>query len=408
MSHIAPFFGQGDHLRALNADGLYIETEHGLLKDFNGGGYWTVPLGHRNHQLVSSADLGTWADLFNYETGACEAYAQALAGLVPFQKLLFGCSGSSVADAALRMVFQIARQENRQGSRILTLKRSYHGSTGLTLACSGLNYKKWTPGADKLAFVWDDEAALRRHGGDIEAALNEIPWEDICGFIFEPVRAVGGLRQVNFELLEALLEQCQQAGVVTVADEITTGVFRCGELAWSSRCGVLPDIVLLGKAITNGIFPLAVALISRSTWDRLDNSSTPVRDRYQWGETYAGHPSAVAVANRVLGYLSDPGIHVNRKSLLSILQERTPPLRSNRGVADVLLPADMLAVGIKFRNPKNAYVLERMMRERGYRLGVESNVLLVVPMFVSREMDLHDLIDGLAASLAVLDEKEVE
>lgn len=209
---------------------------------------------------------------------------ERMASLAPGRRLVASCSGSEAVDNALKIARLVT---GRAG--VIRFEGAYHGSgTGASLATG--NY------VPHLAPLWPDahvlDLPLPGTPGAIEraeAAIRE--FEEAGALVFESVLTNMGCRTVGEDYLNMLARVCDEFGIVTIADEIGTGMNRLGHF-FSALAPDLgrpePDIVVTAKALTNGLYPLSLCLVRERLAIHVEES--------MFASTYAAMPSGCAAA----------------------------------------------------------------------------------------------------------------
>jgi len=288
----------------------------------NGG---TFNFGHRHPELVAA--LHEAADLFDIGNHHFASVPRArlgekLAQLTPgdLQYSVFAASGSEANDVAIKTA---RRATGRR--KIVSLVGSYHGHTGLCLAAGDVKNAAYfhSEGASSefVQVPFNDLASMKAalSGGDVAAVLLEtIP--ATSGF---PLPAPGYLPEVR-----AL---CDEHGALLVADEVQTGLGRTGHMWAIEGYGVVPDILVTGKGLSGGLYPIAAAVLSARVAEWLFDNG--------WGHvsTFGGSEIGCHVALRALEILERPGVIENAVAMserlgagLEGLRERHPLLAGVR------------------------------------------------------------------------------
>lgn len=207
--------------------------------------------------------------------------------LAPGYVMFSSCTGAEAVDNALK----IARMATGRPG-VLTLDGSYHGSsTGAAMASSeevphlevlGLNaFRVSIPGPANDA----DLEVLRR-------LLQER--EDIGAVVIETVASNAGCISLSVAVLERISLLAAQFGIVVICDEIGTGLNRTGSMFSFTLSRMRPDIILLGKALTNGFYPLSLCLASHDLVRLVDQAA--------FGSTYAASPLGCSAALATLAF----------------------------------------------------------------------------------------------------------
>ena len=236
-------------------EGYYIWDMSGArLIDvhLNGG---TFNLGHRNTELVEAITTGMRTfDIGNHHfpSSARAALAAELIRWAPpnLTKVVYGSGGGEAIDIALKTARHTTRRR-----RIVSIAKAYHGHTGLAVATGDDRFSKifLADRPDEFSHVpFNDLAAM-------EQALAP---GDAAAVIMETIPATYGFPLPEPGYLEAVKELCELHGSVYIADEVQTGLMRTGEMWGISKHGIEPDILVTGKGLSGGMYPIAAVLVS--------------------------------------------------------------------------------------------------------------------------------------------------
>ena len=315
----------------------------------NGG---TFNLGHRNPELVETmVDAAATLDIGNHHFAslARAELAARLAHLTPgdLTFTVFASSGSEAIDIAIKTA---RRATGRR--RIVAFATAYHGRTGLSGAA----------GADASAayFLSDLPGEFSKVPfGDLDAMSSALSGDDVAGVLIETVPATDGFPVPPEGYLPAVKELCDARGTLYIADEVQTGLGRTGCLWGVERFGVTPDILVTGKGLSGGVYPIAATVVSERAAGWLHENG--------WGHvsTFGGSEIGCRVAERVLDITTQPQTKANVAHLiqrfgvaLSELQRREPYLREIRQTG--------LVIGLRVDHPDGAVYLQQEL----YQLGV--------------------------------------
>jgi acetylornithine/succinyldiaminopimelate/putrescine aminotransferase len=281
-------------------EGPYLWDLDGERKLFNlhcNGGVFN--LGHRNRELIELLKnaLEEW-DIGNHHlmSRARGELARRLAELMPgdLEYTVFGVGGGEAVDLA----FKVARAYTGR-TKILSARGGYHGHTGLALAAGDEKYRAPfgppAPGFHQIPF--GDAAAL-------EQALDS----DTAAVILETVPATLGIVVPPPDYLPAVRELCDRNGTLLILDEIQTGLGRTGKLWAFEHYDLVPDIVVLGKGLSGGLYPITATVIRKP----LESVFHP--DPFIHVSTFGGAEIGCRVALRVLEISAKPEFlfHVNQ------------------------------------------------------------------------------------------------
>ncbi|MEZ4361567.1 MAG: aspartate aminotransferase family protein [Kofleriaceae bacterium] len=270
----------------VRAQGVHLwDAEGNSYVDFLAG-YGSVPLGHNPPEIVDALREVLDASLPHFVLMAPEILparlAERLAGLCPGQldMAFFASSGSEAVDGALKLARAVTHRQ-----RFAYAARAYHGSTFGAMAVTGdpRNRAMFSPLGEHVELPWGDLGAC-------EAALKR---RDLAAVILEPIQAEGGVRLPPPGYLAAVAELCRRYGALFILDEIQTGLGRTGALFACQDEGVVPDVLLLAKALSGGMVPASCYLTRPELWRKAYGTL----DKHELHcTTFRGGPMACAAA----------------------------------------------------------------------------------------------------------------
>lgn len=370
-----------DSLLQLGAQGNYINTQHGRLLDMNSG-CWHVPLGHARQEVRQAMQSTFTADpYFGYHEYILRL-AEVLCRRTGYDRVLFAVSGSDAVDSALRIAWQCTLSCNAQQHAVVALRHGYHGGNAVTHAASGFEERRiFIPVGFQTHLV--DAWATDNNCTDAEHHLktHSIPWPQVSAFVFEPIQAEAGVKRLHPEAYRAITREVQAAGGLVIADEIATGIGRTGMLLASENLTPRPDMICIGKGLTNGEFPLSAVLMTDDVWQRIQASTTRRDIKYLYGYTHAAHPTGCLAALAVLDIVNDQLLAEVRSKgetlgeALRVLAQRHPRrVRAVRG-SGLFWCLELVA-----RRGSSDQVRATLL-SRGIRVGIEGYMVMFVPPF---------------------------
>ncbi len=215
--------------------------------------------------------------------------AETLTSVAPpgLSKVHFSCSGAEAVETAIK----IARANGR--ARLVSMANGYHGKTtgALSLTARALYQDPFRPLLPQVSHV---------PFGDLEA-LAAVVGEDVC-VVVEPVQSEGGVVMAPAGYLKAVRELCDESGAMLVLDEVMTGLGRLGTWWGAQRDGIVPDILLAGKALSGGLVPVAATLATPKAFAPFD------RDPYLHTSTFSAAPLAMAAVKATVEVIRDEGL----------------------------------------------------------------------------------------------------
>ncbi|MBI5846177.1 MAG: aminotransferase class III-fold pyridoxal phosphate-dependent enzyme [Deltaproteobacteria bacterium] len=318
-----------------------------------------VCLGHGHPAIFpflveQNSRLAHWpAD--GYTNEALVSFSERLARLFPgtLRHVFANSGGSEAVETALRMSreYHRCRGEGHR-YRVLSLSGGYHGATAGALSVTGHAASRSGAGPlpEGVIFIEPpisgEPSAVEEALVRLDHALELADPNSFASIIFEPTQGLGGVRPLPPRFLRGLLEAARDAGALAIADEVASGLGRTGRWFDFTRAQQEPDIVVCGKALTNGTIPLSATVASDLVFDVITAQSSSLRH----GHTYSGHPLAAAAACRVLDALNQLDVISSVNARASEFQSHTAnALRQLPHVADVRSTG--LWIGVELRTP---------------------------------------------------------
>ena len=332
-------------------------------------------LGHRHPAVMEAvqAQMGKFMHLSNLypNTPQLELAWRMLeeTGLAELGGKVFFCnSGTEANEGALKFARKFFDRTGRSEKHgVVTFVNSFHGRTYGALSATGQDSLKQGFGPMPSGFVhvpWNDVEALR-----------QVVDESTCAIMLEPIAAEGGIMTPSSEFVAAIAELKAKFGCLVIADEIQTGVGRCGSFSGAARYGIPADITTWAKAIGGGL-PLGVVLLSEEVASHVKPGDH--------GTTFGGNPLACAAGLAVVDA-------VTARGFMAEVEERSTQLKDGlKALAKKYsflggLRGDGLLLGIETTKPVADLVAAcRAQKLLVHRAG--SNVMrLLPPLNVSAE-----------------------
>jgi len=310
------------------------------------GGIAVLNTGHRHPRILAA--LRAQLDAFThtaYQVASYESYvslAERLIKLTPgthAKKATFFSTGAEAVENAVK----IARAATGRPG-VIAFSGSFHGRTMMTMALTGKVFPYKVGFGPFPGDVWHVPFPMALHGVTVDqsiAALHQLFKADVdpkrvAALIIEPVQGEGGFYPAPPALMKALRAECDEHGILLIADEIQTGFARTGRWFAMHHHDVLPDLMTVAKSLGAGL-PIS-GVVGRT---ELMDAPAPGG----LGGTYAGNPLAIAAAHAVLDVIEEEKL-VERATLLGgRLTARLEALKSRvPRIAEVRGPGAMLAV----------------------------------------------------------------
>jgi len=329
---------KGEGRNATSEDGkAYIDFGSGI--GTNSLGYcdteWADAISAQAHAIQHTSNY--------YYTKVQAIFADKLCTSTGYSKVFFGNSGAEANECAIKLARKYSFDKyGKEAERniIITLVNSFHGRTIATLSATGQDvfhnyFFPFVPG-----FVNVEANNIN----DLKAKLLENKGK-VCAVMFEFVQGEGGVCPLTQEFVNAIFEECAKDDILTIADEVQTGIGRTGALLTSQLFGVKPNITTLAKGLAGGV-PIGACLADEKCCDVLTKSTH--------GSTFGGNPLACAGGTVVLNRVTDPAFiaEINRKAQL--FRDKLAEIDEVDGVDGL-----GLMIGIRLKTKKAAEILTK-------------------------------------------------
>ena len=337
---------------------------------------------------------------YNDQLGPYEEYLTKYFG---FDKVLPMNTGAEAVETALKLCRKWAYEVKgvpEHKAQIIVCDGNFHGRTTTIISFSNdenarKNFGPYTDGFIKIAY--DDLNAL-------EQVLQSS--ENIAGFLVEPIQGEAGVYTPADDYMMRAKELCNQYNVLFIADEIQTGIARtgsllavCGNCTCENHCEkqatyATPDILILGKALSGGAYPVSAVLAN----DSIMNVIKPG----QHGSTFGGNPIAAAVAVAALKVVVDENLAQNARVLGRLFRSKLTEYIKTSSIANLVRGRGLLnAVVINdTEDSDTAWNICMALRENGLLAKpTHGNIIRFAPPLVMNEDQLLDCVSIIISTL---------
>ena len=331
-------------------------------------GYSAVNQGHCHPKLVSV--MNRQCSTLTLTSRVVQAenlfqWANYITNLFKYDKVLAMNSGAEAVETAMKLARKYGYQQISTNPKIICLNGNFHGRTLGTISLSDyFNYRYgFGPLLENIVNVpFNDSKKL------IEVVEKN---EDICAILYEPIQGEGGINAISTEYFNTLHQvKKQYPHILLIADEIQTGLGRCGALTASEVLypSIKPDVLILGKALSGGMLPMSCILADKHLMDVFNPGSH--------GSTYGGNPLACAVSIEALEIIKNeciPNVKRNQELIKRLLLDiKNSNVISTKGVG--------MFCGIQFEPSYNLEDLRlRMLAKKYITCTSRNNTLRITP-----------------------------
>jgi len=387
----------GHAVTIVRGEGSYVYDDRGRPYLDALASLWYCNVGHGRAELADAAvaqmrQLAAYQTFEPFTNPPAEALARRVAALAPVpgaKVFLTPGGGSDAVDTAAKLARSYWRATGQESKQV-TIARShaYHGMNAYGTSLGGIpaNTDPFVPLVGHIQHVaWDDAPAL-------EKAIETVGAGRVAAFFCEPVIGAGGVYPPPEGYLAAAREICRRHDVLFIADEVITGFGRTGAWFASERFALDPDMIITAKGLSSGYAPIGAVIAGARVAEPFWRPGSA--EVFRHGYTYAGHPTACAVAAANLDLIEREHLVARVASLEPVLADALAPLAGHDLVAEVragtgLLAAVEIAGDARTADPGLGPRLVAEIRERGVitRL-LRGAALQISPPFVITEGEI--------------------
>lgn len=312
-------------------------------------------------------------------------YEEKITTLFGFDKVLPMNSGAEAVETAVKLARKWSYEVkgiSENAAKIVVCENNFHGRTTTIVSFSNdpdanQNYGPFTPGFIKIPY------------NDIKA-LEEILTQDaqnIAAFLVEPIQGEAGVYVPDENFLKDASELCKKHNVLFIADEVQTGIARTGKLIACHHEDVQPDILILGKALSGGMYPVSAVLAN--------NEIMNVIKPGQHGSTFGGNPIACAVAIAALDVVADEKLSERAEELGQLFRSEIEKLIEKSDLITKVRGKGLLNAILINDTPDSstAWNLCLQLKENGLLAKpTHGNIIRLAPPLVITEEQLLDCV----------------
>jgi len=376
-------------------EGVYVwDVEGKKYYDFLSA-YSAVNQGHCHPRIIEAMTkqantlMLTSRAFYNDQLGV---YEKKITELMGYDKVLPMNSGAEAVETALKVCRKWAYEKKgiaENQAKIIVCENNFHGRTTTIISFSNdeearKNYGPYTDGFIRVAY--DNIDALR-------AAL-EKDSATIAGFLVEPIQGEAGVYVPQTGYLAEAKLLCEQHNVLFIADEVQTGIARTGKMLAIQHENVKADILVLGKALSGGAYPISAVLAD----DEIMNVIKPG----QHGSTFGGNPMAAAIAIAALDVVLDEKLADNAERLGQLFRSELTKYIETSNICTLVRGKGLLnAILINdTEDSDTAWNICLKLRDNGLLAKpTHGNIIRFAPPLVMNDEQLLDCVSIIAKTL---------
>jgi len=374
-------------------EGVYVwDVEGTRYYDFLSA-YSAVNQGHCHPRIISALQQQaetltlTSRAFYNDLLGVYERYITEYFG---FDKVLPMNTGAEAVETAIKLCRKWAYEKKgiaEHQAKIIVCEENFHGRTTTIISFSSdpdarNNFGPYTPGFVKIPY------------NDLNALEQALADPHVAGFLVEPIQGEAGVNVPDHGYLQGASDLCTKHNVLLLADEVQTGIARTGKLLACDYEQVKADILILGKALSGGTYPVSAVLA--------DDSIMEVMKPGQHGSTFGGNPMAAKVAMAALDVVNDENLAQNAMELGEIFRDRMQALIAKSELITEVRGKGLLNAILINDSPesKTAWNICLALKENGLLAKpTHGNIIRFAPPLVMTEEQINDCADIIERSI---------
>ncbi|MEQ8553524.1 MAG: ornithine--oxo-acid transaminase [Cyclobacteriaceae bacterium] len=375
-------------------EGVYVwDVDGKKYYDFLSA-YSALNQGHGHPKIVEAlkeqAEVLTLTSraFYNNVLGEFEQYITSYFG---YDKVLPMNTGAEAVETAIKICRKWAYEKKgipEHKAKILVFDQNFHGRTTTIISFSSdntarKNFGPYTPGFEVVKY------------NDPDALAQAITDPHVAGVLIEPIQGEAGVFVPDEGYLKKVAELCKKNNVLFIDDEIQTGVGRTGKMLAADHEDVKPDILVLGKALSGGVYPVSAVLAN----DEIMEVITPGTH----GSTYGGNPLGTKVTMTALQVMKDEKLTENAATLGEIFRERMNLFVQKSDLVTLVRGKGLLNAIVINDSPEGSMAWDLCLKLRDNGLlakPTHGNIIRFAPPLVMTEEQLHECCDIIEKTVA--------
>ncbi|MGE0557832.1 MAG: aspartate aminotransferase family protein [Burkholderiales bacterium] len=415
-------YRQAPRMLVAAKDMHYVSDDGRKILDGTSG-LWCVNAGHCRPRIVEAVQKQVAGMDYSpaFQIGHPDAFrlAERVAALAPgdLDHVFYCNSGSEGVDTALKIALAYHRSRGEgQRNVLIGRERGYHGAGFGGISVGGIPANRKAFGnmlfrVDHLAHTHNlKENAFSRGqpawGAHLADELENriIPLHDasnIAAVIVEPLAGSTGVLVPPKGYLERLRQICDRHGLLLIFDEVITGFGRTGPCFAADAVGVVPDMMVIAKGLTNGTVPMGAVVVRRGICETVINNAPPGIELFH-GYTYSAHPLATAAALASLDTYDEEGLFQRAQELAPYFEQAVQSLRELPHVIDVRNMGLVAGIELESRpGAPGARAFDAFLKcyASGALIRTTGDIIALSPPLIISKAQIDELVGKLAAAL---------
>ena len=406
------------------AEGMYFTDHHGKRVLDGSAGLFCVAAGHGRREIADAVRQQVleldYGPPFQFGHPKAFELARRLAAILPtdINHVFFANSGSEAVESALKIALAYQRAKG-QGTRqrLVGRERAYHGVNFGGISVAGLVKNREAfglglPGTVHLRHTWLPEQRFSRGqpeagaelADDLQRFVDLHGADNIAACIVEPIAGSTGCLVPPKGYLERLRELCDRHGILLIFDEVITGFGRTGKAFGADSFGVVPDMLTMAKALTNGNVPMGAVAVRDEIYETVVNAAPKGAIELFHGYTYSACPIAVAASLAALEVYDKEDLFARAGAMSPYFLDAMYALQGLDVVTDIRGYGMLAGIDVAPAGGPGARGFEALIRlyEDGLLIKATGDSLLISPPLICERSHVDAIHDTLERVLKAL------
>lgn len=417
--HWMPFTSNSDFLAdpkmVYGADGIWLRGDTGRKILDGSSGLFTTPAGHRRPEIAEAVhrqllELDYITSFTRGHEGSFRL-ARRLAAMLPdpIKHIFFVNSGSEAVDTAMKfcLAYHAARRDG-QRKMFVSRQRAYHGMNFGGLSLGGmvrnrLGFGLGLPGVVHMRHTWnpDERFVIGQPqtgvelADDLQQMVDTYGAESIAACVVEPIAGSTGVLVPPHGYLQRLRQICDRHGILLVFDEVICGFGRTGQAFAMQSFGVIPDIVTMAKALTNGAQPMGAVGVSEEIYATIMNAAPEGAVEFMHGYTFSAHPAACAAALAALDIYEKDRLFERAAQMSAYFLDHVAALRDLPVVMDIRGYGMLAGIDLSpsMAPGHRGYAVQKRLFDAGLHVKTTGDCIILAPPFTIDGAEIDALCD---------------
>jgi beta-alanine--pyruvate transaminase len=406
----------------VSAKGMHYTTDDNRQILDGTAGLWCVNAGHGHPKIVAAiqqqAAQMDYAPVFQMGHPKAFEAATALVNIAPegLNRVFFCNDGSEAVDSALKIALAYHRMRgDGMRTRLIGRERGYHGVGFGGIAVGGIagNRKHFGPtlaGVDHLRHPLDIaknafSRGLPEHGAAMADELEQriLALHDpstIAAVIVEPIQGSTGVILPPKGYLQKIRSICDKYGILLIFDEVITGFGRLGAPFAADFFGIVPDMIVCAKGLTNAAVPMGAVIVRQEIYDTFVNNAPQDTIEFFHGYTYSAHPLASAAMLATMDVYREEQLFERAADIAPYFEDAAHSLKGLPYVKDVRnlgLVCGIELEGVPGKPTARAYdVFTKCFWDKGVLIRTTGDIIALSPPLIINKAQIDELFGSIA------------